>query len=200
MTGEVGDIDGGTNNNDKEAPTIPTGLAANEVTSHSVKLAWNSSSDNTKVKGYNIYRNNVKVGTTDKPEYLDGNLKSNEVYVYQVSAYDGAGNESGKSPAVIIKTNEQNVIQDIWRSDQIYTAGDLVIYNGIQYRAKWWVRGERPDTSQAWEKVDKTQTQDWVANKAYSGGDQVVYKGKTYEAKWWNTNSNPETSSVWVLK
>lgn len=294
MTGEVGDIDGGTNNNDKEAPTIPTGLAANEVTSHSVKLAWNSSSDNTKVKGYNIYRNNVKVGTTDKPEYLDGNLKSNEVYVYQVSAYDeagnesartsfltvvtrqeekddeapsiptgltqgsvttnsaqilwtaatdnlrvagyniyrdgvkinsvtglnftdtnlasntsytyqvsaydGAGNESGKSQAVTIKTNEQNVIQDTWRSDQIYTAGDLVIYNGIQYRAKWWVRGERPDTSQAWEKVDKTQTQDWVANKAYSGGDQVVYKGKTYEAKWWNTNSNPETSSVWVLK
>jgi len=101
---------------------------------------------------------------------------------------------------VIIKTNEQNVIQDTWRSDQIYTAGDLVIYNGIQYRAKWWVRGERPDTSQAWEKVDKTQTEEWRTIKAYSGGDRVVYKGKTYEAKWWNTNSNPETSSVWVLK
>lgn len=64
MTGEVGDIDGGTNNNDKEAPTIPSDLAANEVTSHSVKLTWNPSSDNTKVKGYNVYRNNVKVGTT----------------------------------------------------------------------------------------------------------------------------------------
>lgn len=294
MTGEVGDIDGGTNNNDKEAPTIPTGLAANEVTSHSVKLIWNPSLDNTKVKGYNVYRNNVKVGTTDKPEYIDANLKSNEVYVYQVSAYDeagnesartsfltvvtrqeeqddeapsiptgltqgsvttntaqiiwtaatdnlrvagyniyregvkidsvtglsftdtnlasntsytyqvsaydAAGNESGKSQTVTIKTKEQTVIQDTWRSDQVYTAGDLVIYNGIQYRAKWWVRGERPDTSQAWEKVDKTQTEEWGANKAYSGGDRVVYKGKTYEAKWWNTNSNPETSSVWVLK
>ena len=95
MTGEVGDIDGGTNNNDKEAPTIPTGLAANVKGNKSFcQISMELHRQITRPsKGTNIYKgNNVMcMGTTDT-ECLDGNLKSKREYMwYQVSAYDEAG-------------------------------------------------------------------------------------------------------------
>lgn len=36
-----------------------------------------------------------------------------------------------------------------------YVTGDIVIYNGVQYRAKWWTMGETPGASQwgPWEKI-----------------------------------------------
>ena len=36
-----------------------------------------------------------------------------------------------------------------------YVAGDIVIYNGVKYKAKWWTLGETPGASQwgAWEKI-----------------------------------------------
>ncbi|WP_206856567.1 M60 family metallopeptidase [Candidatus Enterococcus mangumiae] len=185
---------------DTQAPSIPTGLTAGTVTANSAQFSWGPSTDNNRVAGYNVYRNGVKVNSVSGSTFTDTNLSSNTAYTYQVSAYDAAGNESEKSQAITITTKDQSVLEDTWRIDQVYTTGNLVIYNGIQYRAKWWIKGERPDISQAWEKTDKTQIEEWVASKAYSGGDRVSYKGKTYEAKWWNTNANPETSDVWVLK
>ncbi|WP_206856569.1 M60 family metallopeptidase [Candidatus Enterococcus mangumiae] len=185
---------------DTQAPSIPTGLTAGTVTANSAQISWGPSTDNNRVAGYNVYRNGVKVNAVSGSTFTDTNLASNTAYTYQVSAYDAAGNESEKSQAITITTKDQSVLEDTWRIDQVYTTGDLVIYNGIQYRAKWWIKGERPDTSQAWEKTDKTQIEEWSASKAYSGGDRVTYKGKTYQAKWWNTNANPETSDVWALK
>lgn len=40
-----------------------------------------------------------------------------------------------------------------WTSDGVYVEGDEVEYNGAVYRAKWWITGETPDTSSAWELV-----------------------------------------------
>ncbi|WP_187359909.1 S8 family serine peptidase [Chitinolyticbacter meiyuanensis] len=37
-----------------------------------------------------------------------------------------------------------------WSADAIYIGGDRVTYNGVNYEAKWWTRGENPAQSGQW--------------------------------------------------
>ena len=81
------------------------------------------------------------------------------------------------------------VPEDTYVSDKAYHRGDTVVFNGKTYKAKWWTRGENPETSRAWELVDDgNQTAApaaWSPFKIYTAGMQVTYKGHVYEAKWW---------------
>ncbi len=40
-----------------------------------------------------------------------------------------------------------------WNATATYTAGTLATYNGVEYKAKWWIQGAAPGTDAAWEKV-----------------------------------------------
>jgi chitodextrinase len=42
-----------------------------------------------------------------------------------------------------------------WQVDTIYYNGDKVIHNNVGYTAKWWTRGEKPDSSDVWKKIVK---------------------------------------------
>lgn len=37
-----------------------------------------------------------------------------------------------------------------WDANTIYTGGDIVIHNGIIWRAEWWTQGEEPGTTGEW--------------------------------------------------
>ena len=84
---------------------------------------------------------------------------------------------------------------DTYVSDKAYHRGDTVVFNGKTYRAKWWTRGENPETSQVWELLDDgNQTAApaaWSPFKIYTAGMQVTYKGRVYEAKWWTIGLAP---------
>lgn len=84
---------------------------------------------------------------------------------------------------------------DTYVSGKAYHRGDTVVFNGKTYRAKWWTRGENPETSQVWELVDDgNQTAApaaWSPFKIYTAGMQVTYKGRVYEAKWWTIGLAP---------
>ena len=84
---------------------------------------------------------------------------------------------------------------DTYVSDKAYHRGDTVVFNGKTYKAKWWTRGENPETSQVWELVDDgNQTAApaaWSPFKIYTAGMQVTYKGRVYEAKWWTIGLAP---------
>ena len=84
---------------------------------------------------------------------------------------------------------------DTYVSGKAYHRGDTVVFNGKTYRAKWWTRGENPETSQVWELVDDgNQTAApafWSPFKIYTAGMQVTYKGHVYEAKWWTIGLAP---------
>lgn len=60
-----------------------------------------------------------------------------------------------------------------WSSDQAYTAGTQVEYNGTLYEAKWWSRGYRPDTAveNEWDSPWKLVSGDTGGN---SGGEDPV--------------------------
>jgi chitodextrinase len=89
---------------DTTSPSTPTGLTATAASSTSVKLAWTASTDDVGVTGYRVYRNNgttplatVSSGTA----YTDSSVAAGTSYIYQVSAVDAAGNESGKASASV---------------------------------------------------------------------------------------------------
>ncbi|MBC8108843.1 MAG: NPCBM/NEW2 domain-containing protein, partial [Anaerolineae bacterium] len=89
---------------DTQAPTAPTNLRTTSITTNSIALAWDASTDNVGVAGYEIYRNSVKVGTSTTTTYNDTNLAANTTYVYTIKAYDAVPNLSGFSTSISPKT------------------------------------------------------------------------------------------------
>ena len=98
---------------DTTPPTVPTGVAIEQVFSNELDIGWTGSTDTgTGVSGYKIYRQ----GPTDSTfvllatqpgtgaghnSYVDTTVKPSSTYMYYVTAYDGANNES--APSLVAK-------------------------------------------------------------------------------------------------
>ncbi|MEJ5298580.1 MAG: fibronectin type III domain-containing protein, partial [Armatimonadota bacterium] len=90
---------------DIQAPTAPSGLTATALSPSSVQLSWNPATDDHGVARYNIYRGGVKVGESTATTFVDSSgLNANTVYLYEVSAVDGASNEGPRSSSVPVAT------------------------------------------------------------------------------------------------
>jgi chitinase len=92
---------GGT---DTTAPSVPGSLRSTGVSSSSVSLAWNASTDNVGVTGYNVYRGGTLVTTATGTSYTDGGLSAGTAYSYTVRARDAAGNLSAASNTLTATT------------------------------------------------------------------------------------------------
>src|SRR5215510_5910760 len=51
---------GGGGGGDTQAPSVPTNLRVTATTSSSISLAWNASTDNVGVTGYDLFRGGTK--------------------------------------------------------------------------------------------------------------------------------------------
>jgi chitodextrinase len=89
---------------DTSAPSTPSAPQASSVTSSSVTLSWQASSDNVGVSGYRIYRNGQQVRTSQTTTVSDTGLSPGTAYSYRVAAYDAAGNVSAQSSALTVTT------------------------------------------------------------------------------------------------
>jgi chitodextrinase/predicted phosphodiesterase len=89
---------------DTEAPTIPSGLTASNVTMNSVNLSWTASTDNVGVTGYDVYQGTAKIGTSAVTSFNVTGLAANTAYSFTVRAKDAAGNISGNSNALNVTT------------------------------------------------------------------------------------------------
>ncbi|MCX8128871.1 MAG: fibronectin type III domain-containing protein [Clostridia bacterium] len=89
---------------DTTAPSMPGGLKAAEVSYTEVNLVWNSSSENVKVKSYEIFCDGIKKGSTTKTSYTSKNLIPGRSYTYTVRALDTSGNISTESPKLHVLT------------------------------------------------------------------------------------------------
>jgi chitodextrinase len=84
---------------DKLAPTVPSGIAITPLSSSEIKVSWKPATDDSRqVMGYKVYRNGQYLKTTEQPSVSDTGLTPKMKFCYQISAFDGAGNESMKSP------------------------------------------------------------------------------------------------------
>jgi hypothetical protein len=92
---------------DATAPTAPSGLAANVISSTQINLTWNASSDAVGVTGYQVERctgaacaSFAQIATPVATNHNDTGLTSGTVYRYRVRATDAAGNLSSYSSTV----------------------------------------------------------------------------------------------------
>ncbi|MDU2683256.1 MAG: glycosyl hydrolase family 18 protein [Clostridium sp.] len=58
--------------------------------------------------------------------------------------------------ATITVVNDTTPEIPTYSPTKAYVAGDIVMYNGVKYKAKWWTQGETPGANQwgAWEKIN----------------------------------------------
>ncbi|AQT86374.1 chitin-binding protein [Paenibacillus larvae subsp. pulvifaciens] len=173
----------------------PTSLVSSGQTSHSIELRWNASSSN--VAKYEIFRDGQLIGETAGTSYSDRGLKADTTYTYTVRAVDAAGNISPASDAISVKTKKSDTSAvEEWDPNKVYTEGMTVLYKGLEYKAKYWTKGDQPDKSDAW-RLMKPVILEWDKDKVYYGGDQVIYQGALYKAKWWTRGEVPGNSNVW---
>ena len=90
--------------NDSEAPSVPSGLLASNITDRSLALSWGAARDNVGVTAYQIFRNGVLLGTSNVTTFLDTGLNPATAYGYTVLALDAAGNQSAKSTTLNVST------------------------------------------------------------------------------------------------
>ncbi len=91
---------------DNTPPSVPTNLSAAFRTAFSVKLNWNKSTDTeTKVRGYNVFQNNVLVRKNlNDTTVLLNDLTELTPYTYAVEAVDANYNKSAKSENLNVST------------------------------------------------------------------------------------------------
>lgn len=103
VQGTVGDV---------TAPTAPAGLTAS-AGNYAATLAWSAAEDNVEVTGYRLYRSTTAdfepgadylVTETTALNHVDSPLAL-DTYYYQVTAVDGAGNESAASNVASVEVS-----------------------------------------------------------------------------------------------
>ncbi len=114
---------------DTQAPSVPTSLAASNITQTSLSLTWSASTDNVAVTGYDVYQNSIKISTSPitATNYAVTGLTAGTTYSYYIVARDAANNISGNS----------NVINPTTQSPDTEppTAADNLTASSISYNS-----------------------------------------------------------------
>lgn len=94
----------GTTGADQIAPSAPSNLQVTSVTTNSISLSWDASTDNVGVNGYRVYwrsgNNAFQYATTTSNIYTKTSLSPGVTYQFYVVATDAGGNISGNSITV----------------------------------------------------------------------------------------------------
>jgi hypothetical protein len=152
---------GGGTGGDTQAPTVPGDLRVTGTTSSSVSLAWNASTDNVGVAGYDVYRNGALATSAGGTSATVTGLTASTTYQFTVRARDAAGNLSGPSNQVSATT-------------QVGGGGAGNAYSTLQaenFSAQQGV-GVEPTTD-----TGGGQNIGWLAN-----GDWALYRGIDFGA------------------
>ncbi|MGL5328287.1 MAG: carbohydrate-binding protein [Peptostreptococcaceae bacterium] len=111
---------------------------------------------------------------------------------------------SNKEVKEIVNEEEKEDIKtdyDTYSFNKEYEKGDIVIYSGKEYKAKWWNKGTNPSDCVDWEEVVSKNSDgsiNYAKGKHYLAGDVVVYEGVKYKANHW-TKSTPGIDSSWSM-
>jgi chitinase len=133
---------------DTTPPSTPGNLRSTGTTPSSVSLAWNASTDNVAVTGYNVYRGGTLVTTVTGTTYTDTGRSASTTYTYTVRARDAAGNLSAASNQISATTQpggngggkkllgyfvEWGVYQRAYHAKNIDTSGSAAKLGYINY-------------------------------------------------------------------
>lgn len=85
-------------------PTAPAGLHVTSVTRTTVSLSWSASTDDVRVAGYRVYRNDAQIAFTTETSFTDENLSPGTSYTYKIQAIDDVPLVSEFSNVVSVTT------------------------------------------------------------------------------------------------
>lgn len=89
---------------DTEAPAAPKNIKVVSHASKSITLSWEPATDNSYVTGYEIYRDNIKVGISYTTSYKDTGLTADQEYSYSIKSFDPSYNYSPFSETFVHAT------------------------------------------------------------------------------------------------
>lgn len=180
-----------TPNEDAEKPTSPQNLEA-VVTDLKITLSWDESTDNVGVAGYNVYRDNELIGTTDGTTFVDDNngegLSAGEEYEYSVEAFDEAGNYSDrvtiKVATLLNDITNISVIQNKLNEDD--TVSITISWNRVNNAKKYIVCADGIFTFEVPKEYTSFTHENLIKNTKHSYKVQVVYSNGSKSA-WSDT-------------
>lgn len=94
----------GGGDGDTAPPSAPANPRATSTTASSVSLAWDASTDNVGVAGYDVYNGSALATTATGTSATVTGLSPDTAYTFTIKARDAAGNASPASPAVTART------------------------------------------------------------------------------------------------
>ncbi|WP_193747479.1 family 31 carbohydrate-binding protein, partial [Cellvibrio sp. OA-2007] len=91
---------------DTTAPTVPGNFTGKGNSINTVLLSWNASTDAAGLVAlYNVFKDNVKIGSPTTTSFTASGMKAGERHSYAVQACDDSGNCSAKTTAISVATN-----------------------------------------------------------------------------------------------
>jgi streptogrisin C len=97
-------VTGGGGGGDATPPSVPANARSTGATSGSVSLAWDASTDEVGVTGYEVYNGGTLAATVAGTSATVSGLAADTAYSFTVAAKDAAGNRSKASNAVAVRT------------------------------------------------------------------------------------------------
>lgn len=96
----------GSTPDDTTAPSVPQDVRSTAKTANTVSLAWTAATDDVGVTAYEVYRDGLPAATATGTTATASGLSPDTAYSFTVRAKDAAGNLSGASAAVSVRTDQ----------------------------------------------------------------------------------------------
>lgn len=114
---------------DVTVPDVPQLLAVNYLET-AATVFWQESGDNMGVAGYNVWVDDVFIGSTSTNEYKIENMIPDKEYRFSVSAYDNAGNESQRTSEFLIKIPVDKLTMKVYPNPVKHGRFNVLLENG----------------------------------------------------------------------
>ena len=114
---------------DVTVPDVPQLLAVNYLET-AATVFWQESGDNMGVAGYNVWVDDVFIGSTSTNEYKIENMIPDKEYRFSVSAYDDAGNESQRTSEFLIKIPVDKLTMKVYPNPVKHGRFNVLLENG----------------------------------------------------------------------
>ncbi len=142
-----------------ELPTVaitsPT-QGATFTAGSTINIAANASDTDGTISRVEFYNGNTMLSedTSAPYSYSWANVAEGS-YTITVKAFDNENGEGSSSVSIIVNGSGSSCTAPAYVPGQVYTGGDIVSYQGNEYKAKWWTQNNDPVTNRenVWELI-----------------------------------------------
>lgn len=118
--------------------------------------------------------------------YIKGYNSVNDNLIFEINSVDDLRRQYFTG-----NNGEDNGLSDypLWDDSSTYNGGDLVIYDGKVFQARYYVGANQIPGSldSPWQEI----THEWRHFNVYHGDDSIIYDGREFIARNWTRNEQP---------